>query len=203
METILCEIESLTSYLLDSEKWPLNEDTPKYFKDNETYVLNAIDIDSRRAEFMSDALKSNKKFALTALSKNGLVLQYLDPCLLWDEEVVMAALLNNVEAVEYAKVFNKEMALELLKIGDVHSVMQPIIKLKKQYDKESDVEDGPVCKKRILELFDDKEFIMHIVALDSTFIQYASNKLCHDKDVIEAVAKNAIEALEYTMLQYV
>ena len=204
MEEILVKIKDIITYLLSQEggkNWTLNAETPKYLRDDETYVLNAIEADVKRAEFMSDSLKCNKAFALKAVDKNGLALQYFTHNITGDNEVVERAMANNQEAILFSNSFTKEGILKLLQHEKLLTIVEMLIQLKENCVAKHAVVKACMSEKELIELFDNKDFILAIVKRDGKMLKHASDKLRNDKAVVKAALENTLAALDYVIFQ--
>ena len=105
-------MEALDKKWFDNEKVMLalikarDGDVLKYvserLKNDEEFLIKAIEINEYEFENLPQSLKTNKKFILKALEKNGCVLQFVDENL-QDKKMVLVAVKNNGCALKHAK----------------------------------------------------------------------------------------------------
>lgn len=194
MDLTFEDIKQSINYLISKEggeKWTLDAKTPEYLKKHSFYVSKALEIDIARGAHMSEELKNDKKFALEIVAKNGLALQYFAPALLSDAEVCTSAIYNNYKSIEFAVELSKDTISDLLILGNVHYIINSIMRLKKKFEEDAKM-GKPMTKSfmsasEIEKFFDDKDLVRRIIRADYKWVQYASERLHSDIDIFKAV----------------
>lgn len=148
-------------------------------KDKE-FILEVVKQDGFVLEYASEELKNDKEIVLEAVKQNGNALGYACDRLKNDKEVMIEAVKQNGCALEYASdrlKNDKDFILEILqKILSKNMTNDWIFEF---------------YKEAILSynLKNDRNFIFEAVKVDSRALQWASDRLKDDADLIELLNK--------------
>ena len=144
---------------------------------NEEYkelVLTAVTQNGMTLQYASAELQADKEIVMAAVQQDGFALEYASAGLKADREIVMAAVQQNGEALLYA-------SAELR--ADREIVMTAVQK------------NGWALQYASAALKADGEVVMATVAQDGWTLEYASSELQENRDIIIAAIQSDVEAL--------
>lgn len=146
------------------------------------YALQAVQIDGRALEFLTDNFKKDRTLVTAAVSKYGDALRHAAVELREDRDVVMAAVKNMGEALAHAPAFQ----------GDREIVFAAV------------ASDGSALQHATSALKADKEVVIAAVKRHSHALQFASEELRGDVEVVLEASKQSSMALykEFGLLAF-
>jgi hypothetical protein len=152
-------------------------------------------------KFASKKLRNDKEIVLEAVKKNGLMLKFASNELRNDKEIILAAIKNHAYAFEYASEElrdNKEFLLYIIKNNILHYAFEELrinkeIILNKIKNNNNNLNNIIEIK----ELDNYNAIILENNIRNITFLEYASDKLKNDREIILEVVKRTGWALKF------
>lgn len=166
----------------------------KTLQNNQKVVLIATKDDGRALQYASDELKANKKVVLQAVRQNGLALQYASYELRNSYQVLFDAINQEVRALKYVSYkIKKQFISELKTISKLE-----IKNIKKSESKIKQLSKNGLLLENYPELQNNKEAVLIAVRQNGLALQFASEELKDDYEVVFKAVKE-----DYTSLRFI
>lgn len=166
-----------------------------------SFVLAAVNQNGAALEFASKTLKKDPKVVLAAIQQNGMALSYAHEKLQSNQKYVKAAWTNNPEALTCATEAlraNKKFIVELLEAEIEKSLHE--YKVHRHFMLKGSLRTFQHVHP---DLRDNKDVVLRAVRFNPQALQYASEKMRSDLDVITEAVKRDWDLFQFTCIRLV
>lgn len=174
---------------------------PTEFKEDEEWVILAIQSNGKALEFVDEKLKRNKDIVLKALENEGSALQFAPDELKGNREIVFKAVSQNGEAIEFADSLfldDKEIVLATIKTyPDVYSKLSDELKNYHEIIVACLTSSGKLMRYVPESYKNSFEHLMLAIKTYPWAIRYTSEELLNNKEIIKAAVNGVGRSLSY------
>lgn len=168
---------------------------PLKYKDDKKFMTFYIKCDGRNINFVSNKLKKDLELTYLAINTTPYAVEFIDNEYKDNEKLICRLLNKNIRCFEYISERlrnDKKIIIKCIKILQSLS-----IKKSSEFDKTFEFEAAILLRYTSPINRSDKEIVLPLITLNGYALQYASNELKQNKEIVYAAISNCPESYIY------